>query len=114
MLSYVQALFQPMVIESEPPSPADSYMLSPMASGMGAKSSLLTVELFAGIGGFRIACDNLGIETVWANDIKSDACGVYRNRFGSEEIVEGDISALKTEFRRFGPIPIDATSKCSP
>ncbi|MCF4982444.1 hypothetical protein GIW61_29280, partial [Pseudomonas gessardii] len=27
------------------------------------------IELFAGIGGFRVACDSLGIETVWANDI---------------------------------------------
>ena len=50
-----------------------------------------TVELFAGIGGFRIACDELGIKTIWANDIDPKASEVYRNNFGAKEHVEGDI-----------------------
>ena len=33
------------------------------------QSNLRAVELFAGIGGFRLACDSLGIHTIWANDI---------------------------------------------
>lgn len=49
------------------------------------------VELFAGIGGFRLACDALGVETVWANDIDPKASKVYRENFGSKEHVEGDI-----------------------
>lgn len=49
------------------------------------------VELFAGIGGFRIAADLLNIKTLWANDIDPKACAVYRDRFGRESIVEGDI-----------------------
>ena len=40
-----------------------------------------TVELFAGIGGFRLAADRHGMETVWANDICPRACKVYRSRF---------------------------------
>lgn len=50
------------------------------------------VELFSGIGGFRIACDELGIETVWANDIDPKASRVYKDRFGPKEHVEGDIN----------------------
>jgi DNA (cytosine-5)-methyltransferase 1 len=53
------------------------------------------VELFAGIGGFRIACDNSAIKTVWANDLSGKACSVYRDRFGSNEIQEADFLAVK-------------------
>ena len=52
------------------------------------------VELFAGIGGFRIAADRLGFDSVWANDICPLACSVYRNRFGECELREGDIATL--------------------
>lgn len=58
-----------------------------------------TVELFAGIGGFRIAADSRGFETIWANDNCSKACAVYRDRFGPKELREGDIRTL------FGEIP---------
>ena len=57
-------------------------------------NGLKAVELFAGIGGFRIALDQRGIKTVWANDILPEACTVYRNQFGDKEIVEGDIRTL--------------------
>ncbi|GFM87636.1 hypothetical protein PSCICO_30350 [Pseudomonas cichorii] len=52
------------------------------------------IELFSGIGGFRIACDSLGIETIWANDINTKAAAVYRANFGSESFHEGDINLL--------------------
>lgn len=55
---------------------------------------LTTVELFAGIGGFRLAADDLGLKTVWANDIKPMSCEVYRERFGTDAFVEGDIWTL--------------------
>ena len=58
---------------------------------------LRTVELFAGIGGFRLAAESAGIETVWANDINRQACQVYRGNFGSDSIREGDISVLIDE-----------------
>ena len=49
------------------------------------------VELFAGIGGFRLACNNLNIQTIWANDIDPTAIKVYKSNFGKDSIVEGDI-----------------------
>lgn len=52
---------------------------------------LRAVELFAGIGGFRLAAERYGVETVWANDVCPEACKVYRDRFGDKEIVEGDV-----------------------
>ena len=58
------------------------------------KNNYKAIELFAGIGGFRIACENLGIETVWANDMESNAVKVYRDNFGEDSIVQGDINTL--------------------
>ena len=52
------------------------------------------IELFAGIGGFRLACDEKGIHTVFANDIKESACVVYKDQFGESELKVGDINAL--------------------
>jgi DNA (cytosine-5)-methyltransferase 1 len=52
---------------------------------------LTTVELFSGIGGFRIAADAVGLKTIWANDVSPKAAAVYKSRFGSAELHEGDI-----------------------
>jgi DNA (cytosine-5)-methyltransferase 1 len=53
-----------------------------------------TVELFAGIGGFRLAADRCGYKTIWANDFCPRACQVYADKFGVGEIVQGDINKL--------------------
>src|SRR5205823_11385300 len=55
-----------------------------------------TVELFAGIGGFRLAADRCHVETLWANDISVNACKVYRSRFGDKGHLEGDIRQCKS------------------
>lgn len=55
------------------------------------------IELFAGIGGFRLAADRAGVTTLWANDISAKACEVYRDRFGAGEVREGDFECFKTE-----------------
>jgi DNA (cytosine-5)-methyltransferase 1 len=55
------------------------------------------VELFAGIGGFRLAGDRLGFPTIWANDCCSSACKVYRDRFGDSLLHEGDVTKLVGE-----------------
>jgi DNA (cytosine-5)-methyltransferase 1 len=55
------------------------------------------VELFAGIGGFRVAADACGMRTKFANDIHPLACKVYRDRFGDAESREGDIHTLIDE-----------------
>lgn len=56
--------------------------------------NLKSIELFAGIGGFRIACDNLGIETIWANDIDDKASLVYNHNFRPQSLIQGDIRQL--------------------
>ena len=56
------------------------------------KGTLSTVELFAGIGGFRIAADKLGLRTLWANDNSPKAGLVYRDRFTKDGFCEGDIN----------------------
>ncbi|NER34874.1 MAG: DNA cytosine methyltransferase [Oscillatoria sp. SIO1A7] len=55
---------------------------------------LKAVELFAGIGGFRLGMDAAGIETIWANDIGELACRVYESNFGRGSIVLGDINQV--------------------
>ena len=59
-----------------------------------------TIELFAGIGGFRIAADQLGLETVWANDICESAGRVYADRFEEAVFHLGDINALRSSVPR--------------
>lgn len=59
-----------------------------------ARKRYKAVELFAGIGGFRLAADSLDIETVWANDIDEKACAVYRDRFGEATIVKADVRSI--------------------
>jgi DNA (cytosine-5)-methyltransferase 1 len=53
-----------------------------------------TVELFSGIGGFRLAADCHGLKTAWANDLCPKACKVYRSKFGEGAVCEGDIRKL--------------------
>lgn len=53
--------------------------------------NIRTVELFAGIGGFRVAAESKGLKTIWANDIDPTAVNVYRDNFGNDSIVLGDI-----------------------
>jgi DNA (cytosine-5)-methyltransferase 1 len=54
------------------------------------------IELFCGIGGFRIALDELGIETIYANDIDKKASFVYQNNFGGDVFTCGDIRLQET------------------
>ena len=49
-----------------------------------------SIELFAGAGGSGIGLEEGGFESVWANDINSDACQSYFNNV-NESIQCGDI-----------------------
>ena len=64
---------------------------------MASEAIKTTVELFAGIGGFRLAAAQNGLRTLWANDICPKACQVYRSQFGDAEIRQGDIRELTHE-----------------
>ena len=60
-------------------------------------SGVNTVELFCGIGGFRLACDSLGLTTIWANDLDPLACTVYSDAFSARGLHQGDIRELMSE-----------------
>lgn len=55
---------------------------------------IYAVELFAGIGGFRLACDELGTKTIWANDINDNAAKIYQQTTNSSTFAQGDIRKL--------------------
>jgi len=57
-------------------------------------NKLKALELFAGIGGFRLGMANANIQTVWANDINELCCKVYESNFGKDSIVLGDINEI--------------------
>ena len=62
-----------------------------MGDLLASNQRIRTIELFAGIGGFRLAAEENNLETVWANDIDSMAVKVYKSIWGDGAIVEGDI-----------------------
>lgn len=77
----------PPQMKYRPVSPSD-----PPKSGAGNR--MTAVELFCGIGGFRVAADAVKLRTVWANDIDPKASRVYRDRFGDAALVEADINSV--------------------
>ena len=77
------------------PKPRDKSTLKALETVKLA--GIEAVEFFAGIGGFRLAADAFRIKTIWANDIDAKACLVYRSRFGSKEIHEGNIHSFLDE-----------------
>jgi DNA (cytosine-5)-methyltransferase 1 len=61
-----------------------------------------TLELFAGVGGFRIGLEKAGHEVVWSNQwepgtSKQWASKVYETRFGSDGHSNEDIGEVRTE-----------------
>lgn len=56
-----------------------------------------TIELFCGIGGFRLGVEPLGFRTVFANDINKKSLAVYRSNFGDKGVVEEDINQISLD-----------------
>jgi DNA (cytosine-5)-methyltransferase 1 len=67
----------------------------PERKKMKNKNSLRFIDLFAGIGGFRLAGEENGMECVFSSEIDKFACEVYKNNFG--EIPQGDITKIKAK-----------------
>ncbi len=63
------------------------------------------IELFAGVGGFRVGLDRVGhdyFHTIWSNQYepstkRQHASETYINRFGKEGHVNADIATVRTE-----------------
>lgn len=55
-------------------------------------SDMTFIDLFAGLGGFRIALESLGAECVYSNEWDKHAQDVYYNNFG--DFPEGDITQV--------------------
>lgn len=45
---------------------------------------MTAIELFAGVGGFRLGLQQAGIKVIWANEWDKYACDTYDKNFGSE------------------------------
>ncbi|MBG9783540.1 DNA cytosine methyltransferase [Shouchella lehensis] len=60
---------------------------------MNNQDKLKFVDLFAGIGGFRLAGEENGMECVFSSEIDKFACDVYKENFG--ETPEGDITKIE-------------------
>ena len=72
-------------------------------------SKIRVLELFAGVGGFRLGLDSVGgrtkkiFETVWSNQWEPNtsiqyANDIYRKRFGHSGHCEEDIEKVSSEF----------------
>jgi DNA (cytosine-5)-methyltransferase 1 len=59
--------------------------------GQGLKA----IDLFCGIGGFRLGLERLGIKTVFSSDIDKYAQDTYNANFG--EVPSGDITVINAE-----------------
>jgi DNA (cytosine-5)-methyltransferase 1 len=53
------------------------------------------IDLFAGIGGFRLALDSLGLKCVYSNDYDLNSSVTYKENFGEIEVE--DINKVKAE-----------------
>ncbi|EHL79387.1 DNA cytosine methyltransferase [Bacillus smithii] len=51
-------------------------------------------SMFAGVGGICLGFKDAGAEIIWANEIDKHACITYRENFGGDYLVEGDIKDI--------------------
>ena len=74
------------------------------------------VELFAGVGGFRLGLEKLGGSCVLASERDEMACAFYRRHFGATgELVEGDIlDVVSSDFPENGFDLLTAGFPCQP
>ena len=56
------------------------------------------IELFAGVGGFRVGLEAVGGELVWGCDIDKDSRVTYRANFGQDQVLYNDVTQAKKEF----------------
>lgn len=52
------------------------------------------IDLFAGVGGFRLGLESLGAKCIFSSEIDSDAKKIYQKNYG--DLPEGDITKIMT------------------
>jgi DNA (cytosine-5)-methyltransferase 1 len=57
--------------------------------------TLKFIDLFCGIGGFRIAAESYSMKCVFSSDIDVDDCLTYKSNFG--EYPSGDITKISAK-----------------
>ena len=72
-----------------------SNLLIILYKKIGEKMEFRFIDLFAGIGGFRIAFEKNGSTCVFSSEIDSYACEVYNENFG--EYPFGDITKIPSK-----------------
>ncbi|MEB3342043.1 DNA cytosine methyltransferase [Okeania sp.] len=63
---------------------------------MTQTNKLKAIELFAGIGGFRLGMKAANIDTIWANNINKLSCQVYQSNFSNSSIVLDNINQINS------------------
>ena len=61
------------------------------------KDKFTFIEMFSGIGGFRLGLERSGWRCVWVNEIDKYASKIYKIHFGFGELDEGDIRKKEAE-----------------
>lgn len=61
------------------------------------KKNIKTIDLFAGIGGVRIAFEKAGFNTVFANDFDAKCAATYDANFKDTKLTVKDITKIKTK-----------------
>jgi len=70
---------------------------APQQKHEGKTSSFTFVELFAGIGGFRIGLEHIGGKCILSSEINEYSADIYETRFGKSDALEvGDILDLES------------------
>mmetsp|Transcript_26676 Transcript_26676/g.32871 ORF Transcript_26676/g.32871 Transcript_26676/m.32871 type:complete len:556 (+) Transcript_26676:54-1721(+) len=78
-------------------------------------SKFTFVELFAGIGGFRLGLEKIGGSCVLASEGDEMACKMYRRHFGSDDLVEADmLDIVSDDFPPNGFDILTAGFPCQP
>ena len=61
------------------------------------KKKYTFIDLFAGLGGFHLALEELGCKCVFASELKEDLQNLYKQNFGNGIRVEGDITKVNLQ-----------------
>lgn len=84
-------------------NPTQTFLFAPKATSRTGSGVIRVIELFAGVGGFRVGLERASsrFRTVWSNQWepstkRQDASDVYRQRFGPEGHSNEDIATVPT------------------